>query len=192
MGSSYPAHPLIQFQWQYTKSFRECTIPFKQHPCALTHPQSLQCAPTVCALAVSRVKVIGTPTATAGLFRASSVRFGLSTLGIGFMGGAVAEAWRSVLRRDKGGRLGRDTFRGGSPRRLSNGRKRASAHSMRPAKTRPPKSLLRSPHQHRHALTQSRAPRCVPFTTASALHFALPPLHLCSLQPPLKPARFSR
>ena len=29
----------------------------------------------------------------------------------------MAEAWRSVLRSDKGGRLGRDAFRGGSPRR---------------------------------------------------------------------------
>ena len=34
-------------------------------------------------------------------------------LGIGFMGGAVWEAWRSVLRRHKGGRLGGDAFRDG-------------------------------------------------------------------------------
>ena len=95
----------------------------------------------------------------------------LFALGIGFMCACYGEAWRSVLRRDKGGGLPWDlpfAPRAGEVRR--NRRKCRSTGEQ--AKTRPPKSLLRSPRQQRQASTQSRDPvaafspfHCRPFAT---------------------------
>ena len=103
--------------------------------------------------------------------------------GIGFMGGAVWEAWRSVLRRDKGGRLGRDAFRVGSPRRLSNGRKRASAHSMRPTKTRPlsPCSALHTSTRRQTPSRSTPSFRSLFRSVRPSAAFALLRLVLCHL-----------
>ena len=48
----------------------------------------------------------------------------------------LSGVWRSVLHRDKGGRRpGRDAFRGGSPRKLSNGRKSVPSQPLKSSKS---------------------------------------------------------
>ena len=104
--------------------------------------------PAVCkycrSLAVSRVKVISTPTATAGLFRASSVRFGLSTLGTALWvvlwrkRGVPCYAWTRVDGLDV-------------------------THSVCIARARIPKEIA-------HCRTPYDPPRHAPLSPCSALH----------------------
>ena len=148
------------------------------------HPQSLQCAPKRgCAGGFSWIGYLNSDRYGNRLVPCVQRPFRSLHFGDGdLMGGAVAEAWRSVLRRDKGGRLGRDAFRVGSPRRLSNGQKRASAHSMRPAKTRP-----LSPCSALHTSTAMPSPsRSTP--PLRSLHYRVrPPLRTPSVMFSLMP-----
>ena len=145
------------------------------------------------ALAFARVKVTVTPTATGGnLFRASSVRFGLSALG--------SALWVVLWRKRgvpcyAGTRVdGLDVTHSVSVAR-GGSQTVGSGHPRTPCD--PPRHAPLSPCSALHTFTARHAPnglprRCVPYTTASALHFAHLPLCIFSCNRPLMPARFSR
>lgn len=160
-------------------------------PLEIAHPQSLQYAPTVCALAVSRVKVIGTPTATGGLLRASSVAFRALHFGDGF---------RGVLWRKRGVPCYAGTRADGLDVTHSVSVARAGCQTVGSGHPRtpcdPPRHASLSPCSALHTSTArhspSRSTPAVAFPTlhATALHGAHLSLQICSCQLPRMPARF--